>query len=110
MQALSLIWLPEDALAGRCDVAEVGHQRPLEAAAGPQDVRAMAQALGPHVLASLALLARSGGYGAVEAARLLLAYAYGPPGQPAEPAPAQPAEGWRPAAGRLSYADEPTRQ
>ena len=104
----SLVWLPEDAYAGRCSVAEVGHARPLQPLGAPQDVQAMARALAPHVLASLALLARSGGYGAVEAAKLVLTYAYGPPGVPRETpqseAPAEaPPEGWRPAGGRLSY-------
>lgn len=103
---VNLIWYPEDALAGLCTVAEIGHARPVAGLQGPQDVQAMARHLAPHVLASMALLARSGGHGAVEAARLVLLYGYGPPGSSSAVQPPAPA-GWQPSAGRLSYADMP---
>jgi len=74
------VWSLEDALAGRCDVALVGTPRlELVDALPLDDVQAMARQLAPEALRALLRLAQAGGRGATEAARLLLAYAYGPP-------------------------------
>jgi hypothetical protein len=75
-----LIWLPDDALAGRCSVEEVGTLREgnesLTLADGSLSPAALARRLAPIALMHLARLAQGEGRPAVEACRELLTWAY----------------------------------
>jgi len=85
----SLLWLPEDALARRCRVEDVGTLRAalpgIDAPPGTRVDQAGAQQLAPLALLHLARLAAGDGRAAVEACRELLARAYGPPAASAPP-------------------------
>lgn len=98
------IWHPEDALAGRCTVDDVGYARPLapleilEAEGIPADLREdarLARRYAARAIQALARLAEGDSRAAVDAAREILARAYGPPitattATPAEGAPGLP--------------------
>ena len=108
----ALIWLPEDALQGRCSVADVGTLRPggidLAQPDGTLDVRALARRLAPVALMHLARLAGGEGRSAVQACEALLAWAYESPRALAATS-SLPGTGEWPdwlTAQRLRYADE----
>jgi len=75
-----IIWLPDDALAGRCSVDEVGTLREgnesLLSPDGSLSPAALARRLAPIALMHLARLAQGEGRPAVEACRELLLWAY----------------------------------
>jgi hypothetical protein len=78
-------WTPQDALAFRCTVAQVGTLKPLQDAQGigadglRTDV-ALARSYAPRALRALVrVMETEGGYAAVQAAREILLRAYGPP-------------------------------
>jgi hypothetical protein len=80
-----MIWTLEDALQGRCSVPEVGcvrleAQEATPAPPGARQDRVLALAYAPRALRALArVMEASDGRAAVEAAKELLARAYGPP-------------------------------
>lgn len=85
-------WTPADALAFRCSVEQVGTLKPREVAQpgnpGLRDDVAEARLYAPRALRALARVMEEGtGRAAVEAAREVLARAYGAPLQPLPPAP-----------------------
>ena len=86
MQLSPLYWTPEDALALRCSVEQVGCLRALplreKKVTSDPDLRAdvdAARRIAPWALLHLARLATGEGRAAVEACRLILDRAYGPP-------------------------------
>ena len=113
-----LVWLPEDALAFRCTVEEVGTLRkgareghvepPGDANADESTLRgdqALARRLAPLALLHLSRLAAGEGRAAVEACRELLDRAYGPPvvsGGNGSDLPSTPLDPWL-ASSRLTY-------
>jgi len=79
----ALVWLPEDALALRCSVEEVGTLRPdvdvLERLGPGREDQQLARRYAPLAVAHLARLAAGEGRSAVAACLALLERAYGPP-------------------------------
>jgi hypothetical protein len=106
-----LVWMPDDALARRCSVEQVGTLRvvDLDNSEVTSDLRpdqAMAQRLAGFALMHLARLASGEGRAAVQAACEILSRAYGPAqaplGVPAQ-APAMPE--WVDMHKRLAYVE-----
>lgn len=101
-------WTPEDALSFRCAVADVGTLKPSEVC--ESDLRTLALAYAPRAMRNLARISEGDGKPALEAARLILAYAYPAP-PPALPsvADAPPDSGalppppWLDQSSRLNY-------
>lgn len=94
---LARVFTLDDALAKRCELSQVGHLREANEsevldALDPSDIRTLALRYAPRAVANLARLAEGEGRSALEAARLLLSYAYGPPALPAPPAAPTPDE------------------
>lgn len=109
-------WTSDDAIAGRCSVAAVGFPRPVEVLdvlpllPGTREDAALAQRYAPRAMAALARLMEGEGRAAVEAAREVLARAYGPPVAPVSNLPpanpgALPAPEWLEPNRRLNYQD-----
>lgn len=84
-------WTPEDALAFRCTIAQVGTLKPAVSDSSPDSPRAdvdLARAYAPRAMRALARIMENGdNRAAVEAAREILLRAYGP-ALPQVPAPA----------------------
>jgi len=82
MTVPALIWLPEDALALRCSVEEVGTLRPgaevLERLQTGREDQQLARRYAPLAMAHLARLAAADGRSAVSACIAILDRAYGP--------------------------------
>jgi|KBSMisStandDraft_5_1062788.scaffolds.fasta_scaffold00198_36 hypothetical protein len=90
----ALVWLPEDALALRCSVEEVGTLRPdvdvLERLQTGREDQQLARRYAPLAVAHLARLAAGEGRSAVSACLAILDRAYGPSAA-FEPPPERPA-------------------
>lgn len=105
-------WMPADALALRCSVAQVGTVKPYSAAQayGATSARELAQLCAPRAIRALLRIAESAqGLASVYAARELLDRAYGPgeaiPGPPEALEERESFPPWVPAdSPRLSHA------